>query len=343
MTATRTPRTSGRSTASRRTGSLRARVSRPRRPMTTRSRRAAMVVAGLLALLSVLIVGHQLVPNGHGLGSLWESFLPWTVAPIIVLGLVAFALRSRLALGATALAVLAWVAMFGPMLLPRGSGGNYDLRVLSHNVYADNADPAVTARDLRGADADVIALQELTDAAIPAFHSGLDRAYPHHFVEGTLGLWSRFPIADVQPVDVGMGWVRALRFQIRVPRGDVVLYVVHLASIRVGADGLASQRRDRTMHALADAVAKDPAGHVVLAGDLNTAETDRSFAALTRQLTSTQELAGRGFGFTWPANFPVVAVDHILSRGLTVTAARVLGETGSDHRPVEADFRLGRR
>lgn len=149
MPVTRTPRTADRSTASRRIGRLRTRASRPRRPMTTRRRRAAMVVAGLLVLLSVLIVGHELVPNGHGLGSLWESFLPWTVALIIVLGLVAFALRGRLALGATALAVLAWAAMFGPMLLPRGSGGNYDLRVLSHNVYADNADSAVTARDLR--------------------------------------------------------------------------------------------------------------------------------------------------------------------------------------------------
>ena len=90
---------------------------------------------------------------------------------------------------------------------------------------------------------------------------------------------------------------------------------------------------------LADAISNDPAQRLILAGDLNTASTDRSLEGLTGQLTEARSTGG-GFGFTWPASLPMVRLDHVLSRGLTVTGSEVLGRTGSDHRPIKASFVL---
>ncbi len=231
--------------------------------------------------------------------------------------------------------------MFGTAFLPRSaSSAGPDLKVLSHNVYAANPDPAATARQLHDAKADVIAVQELTSSVGEELHAVLDDDYPFQATAGTVTAWSRYPVRDTTPVDVGLGWVRALRTTVETPNGDVELYVVHLASIRFGADGLASQRRDATLSALTEAIADDPADRLILAGDLNTATTDRSFGGLSAHLTEVQRSGGTGFGFTWPSSLPMVRLDHMLSRGLTVTDSTVLDATGSDHRPIMASFAI---
>jgi vancomycin resistance protein VanJ len=75
---------------------------------------------------------------------------------------------------------------------------------------------------------------------------------------------------------------------------------------------------------------------VVLLGDLNGTTDDRAFDPLTSRLRSAQQVAGAGFGFTWPAGFPVVRIDQILVRGVEPRRAWVLPATGSDHLPVAA-------
>ena len=49
---------------------------------------------------------------------------------------------------------------------------------------------------------------------------------------------------------------------------------------------------------------------------MNVAATDREFTVLQQDLglTSAQSAAGQGFGFTWPAEFPAVRLDDLLSR-----------------------------
>jgi endonuclease/exonuclease/phosphatase (EEP) superfamily protein YafD len=46
-------------------------------------------------------------------------------------------------------------------------------------------------------------------------------------------------------------------------------------------------------------------------------------------------------GRTWPAHRPHSQIDHVLVRdGVEVVDAAVLGEVGSDHRPVRVTLRL---
>jgi vancomycin resistance protein VanJ len=60
-------------------------------------------------------------------------------------------------------------------------------------------------------------------------------------------------------------------------------------------------------------------------------------------LTSAQSAAGQGFGFTWPAEFPAVRLDDLLTRsGVTAVRSVVLPAigTGKTHLPIEVDLHL---
>lgn len=118
------------------------------------------------------------------------------------------------------------------------------------------------------------------------------------------------------------------------------MYAAHLASVRVSGAGFTTGRRNEAARALAAAVRAEPAPRVVVLGDFNGTYQDGALAPVTSQLRSAQREAGDGFGFTWPAGFPVVRIDDVLVKGMTPLASWTLPATGSDHRPVAATLRL---
>jgi vancomycin resistance protein VanJ len=258
-----------------------------------------------------------------------------------VLGLAAPLRRSATAGVALLLPTLIWGLMFGHLMLPAdATGGAYDLRVLSHNVDAGNPDPERTARHLLGADADLVALEELTSSEMKVFKASFAKTYPYQVTRDTVALWSKYPLVETKSVDVGFSWTRALRAEVKTPKGPVEVYVAHLASVRVGTSGFTSDQRNDTIKALGRQIAADKSSGVIVMGDFNGTVNDRSLAPLTAGLRSAQGAAGTGFGFTWPAAFPMARIDHILVRGVTPTKAWVMSSTGSDHRPVVAELRL---
>lgn len=301
---------------------------------TPRRRRGPLIVAAALALAAV-IVGHRLVPNVRGLGSLLDTVTPFLGLGIPVLVLVALLRRSWIALAAVAVPALAWVLVVGLTWLPNGGGGAVQLRVASQNLMADNPDPVATVTAVAGTGADILALEEISDRNQGLVADSLRDRYPHRATVSTVGLWSRFPIREYAGVDTGLAWPRALRAVVAAPGGDLVVYVVHLGSARAGATEL----RDRTVAMLADRLRQEPAGQVIVVGDFNTATTDRVIAPLTDQLADAQADAGVGPGFTWPAGLPLTRPDQVLYRGLTAASAGVVRTPASDHRAVTAGFR----
>lgn len=299
--------------------------------------RRGLVLAAVALVGAALMVLHSKVPNAVGnFGSLLQTFLPWTglLVPAVLAG--ALLRRSATATIAVLVPAVAWLDLFGGALVDKtGSGG--ELMVVSHNVDADNADPAGTARALAGADADVVAIQEIPDGQAGVYEEALADAYPFHSVQGTVGLWSRHPLSSTRPVDIGMGWPRAMRTTVNTPDARVAVYVAHLPSVRVEfRGGFTAGQRDRAADRLGHAVAAEPLERVVVLGDLNGTMNDRSLAPLTSQLRSTQGAAGAGFGFTFPTGFPMTRIDHILVRGLEPVSSWNLPATGSDHLPVAA-------
>ncbi|MER6345967.1 endonuclease/exonuclease/phosphatase family protein [Streptomyces sp. NPDC001532] len=311
-----------------------------------------LVLAALALLLGLLMLLHAKIPNRIGsLGSLVETFLPWFGLGIPVLLAGAVRRRSASTVAALLLPVLVWLDLFGGLLGDKSHPGG-GLTVVSHNVGAENPDPAGTARDLAASGADVLALEEITAQVRALYERELAEAYPYHAVRGTVGLWSRLPLSDTRPVDikqdvgplgdakpaeVKMTYNRALRATVATEHGPLTVYVAHLGSVRVTPrTGFWTDSRDRNAHALAEAVAADRSERVVLLGDLNGTMDDRALAGLTSRLRSAQEEAGDGFGFSWPARFPVARIDQILVRGVTPADSWVLPATGSDHLPVAA-------
>jgi vancomycin resistance protein VanJ len=312
-----------------------------RRGRTSGKWRRGWFIAVLAVLSALPLLFHRWVPNSVGnLGSLLDTFLPWVGVAIPILAIAALVHRSAIAGVALLVPVVVWGLMFGNLLIPGKGGGAYDLRVLSHNVDADNPNPKATAQDLLTADADVIALEEVTAADMKVYKAAFAETYPYKVARDTVALWSKFPVAQSESVDVGFKWTRALRAEVSTPEGKVAVYVAHLASVRVGTSGFTSGQRNDTIKALGRQISDEKLAGVIVMGDFNGTANDRSLAPLTTGLRSAQGAAGYGFGFTWPAKFPMARIDHIMVRGVTPTKAWVMSSTGSDHRPVVAEIRI---
>ena len=311
--------------------------------------------------MALFLVGHRFLPDSAGLVSLVESSLPWLAIPTALLLLAALAARSPRAVIAAVAATALWGGNYGPQLLPRGADLPPDLRVLSEDVNASTAELAAAGSLAAAQHADILALQDVYPrlAGSPAI-TALNDSYGYHVTQYEFGLWSRYPVTGTRAVGLATSTsqtaggeplvadaphvvVGALRVTVATPRGDLVVYLVHLPPPVLGGQGFAKVR-NAAVDRLAALIAADPAPRLAVVGSLNVAATDRRFTELTRHLglTSAQASAGRGFGFTWPAAFPAVRLDDLLARGATPVRCVVLPALagGKAHLPIEIDLHL---
>lgn len=303
--------------------------------------RRGILLAVCAVLLTLAMAFHAEIPNRIGnLGSLNETFLPWLGVLVPVLLLLALLRRSATALIALLLPAVVWLNLFGGLITDKSVAGG-DLTVATHNVNADNPDPEGTARQIAESGADVVALEELKGEMVPVYEKGLAEAYKYHSVQGTVGLWSKYPLHGTDSVDIGMGWTRAMRSTVSAPGAEVAVYVAHLPSVRVKMNaGFTANQRDNSADLLGGAIAAESHERVVLLGDLNGTMNDRSLNAVTAQMRSTQGASGDGFGFSWPASFPMARIDQILVKGVEPMSSWTLPETRSDHLPIAARIKL---
>jgi len=284
--------------------------------------------------VGALLLWHGMIPDVGGAASMVETFLPWVGVALIALGVAALVRFSLFAGLAVAAAMAVWWSAFGVALLPSMSAGSPRFTVVSENIRAQNAAAADIARSLAARSPDVVALQELDATNLHAVEGVLDAPYPHHYVVGTVGVWSRYPLTGGSKLDLELGWSRALSVDVDTPGTPTRIYVVHLASVRP----LQYTARDRMLDQLTRSVAADDAERLLVLGDFNTASTDRTLAPLQDELTEASN-STVGLGFTWPASFPVARLDHAFVRGLTTVGSTVLDPNGSDHRGIQVGLR----
>ncbi|APA99578.1 endonuclease/exonuclease/phosphatase family protein [Nocardia seriolae] len=301
-----------------------------------------LVFVTAAALLAVLMVAHDRIPDTLGSGVAIDTAAPWLILLVPLLAALALMCRSRAGAAACVAPMLVWAYTFGSWWAPTAAAaapGAGSVTVVSQNLFADNPSPTATARALAATGSDLIAVQELGGTDRPPVQRILDAAYPYREERGTVALWSRYPTSDTTTADVGVGWQRGLRTHVATPYGDLVVYVVHLPSVRP----FDTATRNAGLRILSRRLTADRAPHVLVAGDFNTASTDRHWRGFASGYTDAEPHTGGGPGFTWPAAFPLARLDHILQRGLALDAFSVLHLPGPDHRAPTATVSFPRR
>ncbi|GAA3892807.1 hypothetical protein GCM10022381_38140 [Leifsonia kafniensis] len=310
-----------------------------RPPGSARSRRAwARVIAVIALLLAVLLAIHPLIVGPFGTAI--ATVLPWLGLVVPLLVLAALLTRRRRAWLVSAVPLLVWLLLVVPLIVPLSGASAAEedtstLTVASQNVQAGSGTAAASAQTLVDEGADVIALVELDGTARDAASDTLEATHPYSYAVGTVGLWSVYPILNEQPLDLGLGWKRALAADVDTPNGLISVYVIHAASLRIGFQS----DRDDMLAALAATVARDENDRVLVVGDFNAAVTDPSLTAL-RRVVSEPNQSTMSLGPTWPAANPVVRIDHIFQSGLTPVHNDVVPAGDSDHRAVVTRFLL---
>ena len=288
--------------------------------------------AGLTALLLL----HHLIPTTRGLALIVESVLPWTgilVVFLLILGLIRFSVWSVIGV---VIPALVWGSMFGMYLKPANEPDHTDILVATQNVGARLPQPSATALNIIEHKPDIVTLQEIESLSGKIIREQMDKNFKHHTVSDTVGLWSKWPISDTEEIDLGLSWPRAFAATVATDHGDVRVYSVHMPSVRPGSESL----RNAALQTVAQKVSEDLAQRVIVAGDFNSTSTDRYFADLNDSLTDTRRATGGGFGFTWPSQFPVARLDHIMVRGMEPVSDTVLPRGTSDHRAIVAGINV---
>ncbi|GAA5534721.1 endonuclease/exonuclease/phosphatase family protein [Deinococcus aluminii] len=263
--------------------------------------------------------------------------------------------------------VLAWtlwrrrgvaVALAGLLLAASGAGllhwrpqQDGTLRVVTLNVArGTQGTPERLAAALRGADADLLLLQE-TNFVRPGFRGELLARLPGYSVRagGEVLTLSRLPFEDAHTYAVPGSRRTFLETRVRW-RGRAVRVVnAHLGTVLVSSalkGDFARVRQTRDVRSeqvklLAGLAEREP-GPRLLGGDLNTPPRGPAYRQLRQAFgPDAFDLAGRGPGWTFPGLF--LRIDHVMTRELTPTRARVLAGAGSDHRPLLVEFRPERR
>ena len=273
---------------------------------------------------------HDLVPTTRGLALIVDTLLPWSWVLIAFLLLVALFRLSLLSIAGVLVPAVVWASMFWPYLRPAGDPGGSDLTVATQNVGAKLPQPSATALNVIEEDPDIATFQEVESLSGQIIQDQMDSHYEHAEVQGSVGVWSKWPMSAPEEVDLGLQWIRAFATTISTDHGDVRFYAVHVPSVRPGQESM----RNAALRTLSERVEDDPAERVIVAGDFNSASSDRYFEQMTDDLTDSREAVGGGFGFTWPSRLPVTRLDHSLSRGLEPVADEVMDRGTSDHRAV---------
>lgn len=310
----------------------------PNRRRAQHARRfAARAIAVASVVLALAIVLHPFIPGVFG--TYIATALPWLIAAVAVLLIAAIATARRRAWLVALVPLCAWLIMVAPLILPlsgsSAAASEGTIVVASQNVQAGSGTAGDSARTLAERGADVIALEELDGAARESAAEALNDSHPYSYAVGTVGLWSRYPIVNEQPLDLDLGWSRALAADLETPAGLVSIYVVHAASLRPGVQS----DRDDMLNELGATLERDENDRIIVAGDFNATVTDPALRSIQRTVSEPNQ-SGLSLGFTWPSESPVARIDHIFQHGLKAVSSTVVRAGESDHLAVVTTFIL---
>ena len=313
------------------------------------------LLAGAAVLLSLMTAGGALAPVISE-ADIVNHFRPYTLAGTAGLLLVALALQMpaimRCSASLTAINVL---LLLLPLLWSAetsrgqafavGASGYRDLKIVSFNIAWAKRPIDNVAEFLLQEDADIVLLQEITDAHASALRPLLKDRYPHSYAcavfQGcTQAIFSKRPWASVTHVYRATGNPEMITALFDDPAlGRFRVHSLHLAW--PFTPHTQARHIDRLI-ALCTATTEP----TILAGDFNL--TPWSYQ-LQRLLAAARLRRHATFLRSWPTDgqfrlaLPIFLIDHVLTTADFKTLSIHAGPSlGSDHLPIVARLRLVR-
>ncbi len=317
-----------------------------------------------LAMLAALVLAGVLRESEFGVYAMTCLYLPSLLAlPLAIMLLLA---RRRRLLLVLLPAVITTLIIHAPYFLPQtvtASPTALRLRVATYNLHAETREIAPLLRVIRALDADVIALQEMSEAAAESIERELEAEYPTRLLYPGVGeerywgrgLLSRYPVLSEEslplifPLPTRLQWAT-----LDIAGQPVVIYNFH-APPNVPIFGQPvdlEPRRDQIADLLVRAGQHE--GPVLLLGDFNTHDLDANYAAISQTYRDAYREVGWGLGYTNPENSypqaresplwlpPYQRIDYIFfNRWFIALEAQVWPDSGgSDHLPLWATLAL---
>jgi endonuclease/exonuclease/phosphatase (EEP) superfamily protein YafD len=277
--------------------------------------------------------------------------MPWLSVGLLPGAACAWWARRRALAAVLGVSTAVVLGIHAPLFRPRAvvvpSGPT--LEVMSYNTWSRNADAARIARVIRAERPDVLLLQEIPPEVFERVSEALRDLYGESPLHSAYDPWIQQAVLSRYPVEGRASMARkgqTQRVVLRSPLGPIAIFNVH--PLRTGGW---QQRYGQIAALLEEEILREPSP-VILAGDFNVTDRSQLYGLLAGHLENAHDVAGFGFGFTYPARvrvratvpaLPMARIDHVFfSRPLVAVRAGTLGDSGgSDHRPVVAV--LGRR
>ncbi|HMS77074.1 endonuclease/exonuclease/phosphatase family protein [Gordonia sp. (in: high G+C Gram-positive bacteria)] len=303
---------------------------------------AVLGAAGLMVGVTLIAVLLHYVPFRGPLLIALTSGVPFLVGVAFIPVVIFAGLRQWMATGVAVLAAAALVHTQVPLVVSADAPEGQSITVVSVNLLKGHADLGAVEALVRDSGADILSLQEVTtDWLDRARVSGIAQRLPYEHSEvvpfaaaAGSALFSRTPLRGHGVLDdtafknlravtdlPGARGTRVLVIHPAAPTGDAQDWVNDTDAIR------------KHLHALGD-------GPVIAIGDYNATWDQARFRGILRNgYADAGEQAGSGFLPTYPTNGrlgnrPVVAIDHVITKGFVATSVRTHFVAGSDHRAL---------
>lgn len=283
--------------------------------------------------------------------------------PLLVCIPAALLIGSAWLRSAVALAIVAFLALFGGQLLPPSTPtpAGAPLRVMTFNLLYKNQRSDAIIGAIRAHSADVVALQELSSPVAAAIDRDLRAAYPYQYLRPSdnsrgLGIISRYPFQSRVEFPHN---IRGLQVTFQVDRQTVTLINLHLRApdynvrklgglpIVTGYDTRLPSRQVRQLAEMIDSIH----GPLIVMGDFNTSDRELRYDTLESRMHDAFRETNWGFGYSYPNHnrigpitlpFPLIRIDYVWSRSGVLPAATQTecSNVGTDHCLLVADLRV---
>ncbi|MFC4745031.1 endonuclease/exonuclease/phosphatase family protein [Gordonia hankookensis] len=303
--------------------------------------RFVLILAGwvLLAAAAVAVWLHH--SPSHGELTLYlTSAVPFALVAAVA-ALVIFAATRRWVLLTLAIVVSAALCYTQvPLARAQDAPDGHPVTVVTANMLFGGADVDALAREVAAVDADFVSVQEVTTDALARLRaSPIGRRLPFTFAlpgptaVGT-AMFSRTPLSGQHEIE-GTALNNLTGMADLPGAASTRVLAVHAGAPLPGRTNIWHSDLD-LLGAYLRAL---PPGRMIAAGDFNATWDHAGYRTLLRGgVVDATDQAGAGFRPTYPTDRfggrPVIAIDHVISRGFVATSLRTFDLPGSDHRGV---------